>query len=183
MPRTKKRRRRRRNSTTQLPPGAQGVRPPKTRLKALFELLVEVPITAERAVFTMPLPEAESPRRLVMFDSAMLVRGTNALKAVRLLCEQAHWEFAAGILRQLFELVINMEHLARQPDPRSRDVPLRQVRPLPEGSPPAPEPALRPEDRPLDTERLAILGKMLDETFPEFRRVDEKGKLSLFTPG
>jgi len=89
---------------------------PKTRLKALFELLVEVPMTTERAVFTMPLPEDESERQLVTFDAAMLVRGTNALKAVRLLCEQAHWEFAAGILRQLFEQVINMEHLADQPD-------------------------------------------------------------------
>jgi hypothetical protein len=31
--------------------------------------------------------------------------------------------------------------------------------------------------RTIDTERLATLGRMLDQTFPEFRRVDEKGKL------
>ncbi len=30
----------------------------------------------------------------------MLIRGTNAVKSVRLLCEQVHWEFAAGIVRR-----------------------------------------------------------------------------------
>jgi hypothetical protein len=179
MPRTKKRSRRRTNSTTQLPPGAQRVRPPKTRLKGLFELLVEVPMTAERAVFTMPLPEDESERRLVTFDAAMLVRGTHALKAVRLLCEQAHWEFAAGILRQLFELLINMENLAEQPD---RDAAIfryakfglyqkvlhQHLNLLYD----------QKTGRDIDTERLAVLGKMLEETFPEFRRVED-GKLRL----
>ena len=51
-----------------------------------------------------------------MFDAGMLSRGSNALKSVRLLCEQAHWEFAAGVVRQLFELVLNMEYLGTLPD-------------------------------------------------------------------
>jgi uncharacterized protein DUF5677 len=141
-------------------------------------MLVDVPMTAERAVFTMPLPKDESHRRLVMFDAAMLVRGTNALKAVRLLCEQAHWEFAAGILRQMFELVINMEYLAEQPD---RDAAIFRYA----------EFGLyqkvlhqhlnllydQKTGRTIDTERQAVLGQMLEQTFPEFRRVDDKGKL------
>jgi ribosomal protein L32E len=180
MSRTKKRNRRRATGTHPPPPGAQRIRAPKTRLKPLFALLVEVPMTAEQAVFTTPLPDDDVQRRLMMFDAAMLIRGTNALKSVRLLCEQAHWEFAAGIVRQLFELVINMEHLAEQPDRDAaifryakfglyQKVTYQYLNLLYD----------QKTGREIDTQRLAVLRQMLEQTFPEFRRVDEKEKLRI----
>lgn len=146
----------------------------------LFELLEDIPMSAEGEVFSMPLPDDESKRRLVMFDAAMLVRGSNALKSVGLLCEQAHWEFAAGIVRQLFELVVNMEHLAAQPDRDAaifryakfglyRQVLHQHLNLLYD----------QKMGRSIDTQRLAVLGQMLEQTFPEFRHVDQNGKLSI----
>lgn len=44
------------------------------------------------------------------------MRGVNAVKSTRLLLEHAHWESAAGPVRQLFELLINLEHIAADPD-------------------------------------------------------------------
>jgi hypothetical protein len=58
------------------------------------------------------------PSRDYDFDKAILERGINALKGVRLLVEHGHWELAQGVLRQLFELVINIEYLHYQPDRR-----------------------------------------------------------------
>jgi hypothetical protein len=147
-------------------------------MKPLFALLVDVPVAAEQAVFAAPLPGDQAQRRLMMFDAAMLIRGTNALKAVRLLCEQAHWEFAAGIVRQLFELVINMEQLAEQPDREAaifryakfglyQRVEHQYLNLLYD----------QKTGREIDSQRLATLAQMLEQTFPEFRRVDDKGKL------
>jgi hypothetical protein len=51
-----------------------------------------------------------------MFDVGILLRASNALKAIRVLCAERYWEFAVATVRQLFELVINMEQLAAQPD-------------------------------------------------------------------
>lgn len=94
----------------------QRLPPPKTRLKSLLQLLVEIPAAAEQAMITATMPEDETGKRLLMFDVSVLVRASNALKVIRLLSEQAHWEFAAASVRQLFELVLNMEYLATQPD-------------------------------------------------------------------
>ncbi|MBA3736394.1 MAG: hypothetical protein H0W90_14560 [Actinobacteria bacterium] len=97
---------------------------------------------------------------------------------MRLLCEQAHWEFAAPILRQLFELVINMEYLGRQPDREaavfsySKYGLLQTVRHQ--------RLTLLYDEktgRPIDTQRLAVLDQMLDETFREFRSVHDKGNV------
>lgn len=84
-------------------------------MKESLALPVEVAGAAESAVFGMAMPGTESDLILVQFDLAMLARGTNALKAVGLLCGEGHWEFAASVVRQLFELAINLEFLAEQP--------------------------------------------------------------------
>jgi hypothetical protein len=177
MPRSKKpNRRRSSNARTPLPTGMQRMRPPKTRLKVLLQLLVDVPKTAERAMVTVEIPEEEAEKRLVIFDAGILLRASNALKAVRLLCEEAHWEFAAPILRQLFELVINMEYLGGQPDREaaifrfSKYGLLQTVR----------HQYLtllydQKTGRTIDTQRLAILEQMLEQTFPEFQRVNARG--------
>ncbi|MGW8487452.1 DUF5677 domain-containing protein [Streptomyces sp. NPDC055886] len=47
------------------------------------------------------------------FDTQILLRGANSLKAVRVLLEYGYWEYAAGVTRQIFELLVSMEHLGR----------------------------------------------------------------------
>lgn len=177
MPRSKKRNRRRSLSAhTPPPPGIQRLGPPRTRLRGLLQLLIDVPRTAESAMLTIEIPEQEAEKHLVMFDASVLLRASNALKAVRLLCEEAHWEFAAPILRQLFELVINMEYLATQPDREaaifrySKYGLLQEVRHQYRT-------LLYDEKtgRAIDTQRLAVLEQMLERTFPEFRRVSAQG--------
>jgi hypothetical protein len=113
-----------------------------------------------------------------MFDAGVLVRASNALKVIPLLCEQAHWEFAAARVRQLFELVLNMEYLATQPDREaaifrySKYGLLQTVRH---------QHLARLYDqktgRPIDEQRLAKLESMLEHVFPEFRSVDKTGKV------
>src|SRR6266566_2805132 len=90
----------------------QRVAAPKTRLRSLFALLHDVITSADRTLLITE--NVDEP--LVRFDVAMLQRGINALKAVRLLTEHGHWEFAAAATRQLYELVVNMEYLGEQPD-------------------------------------------------------------------
>ncbi|WP_406078300.1 DUF5677 domain-containing protein [[Kitasatospora] papulosa] len=50
------------------------------------------------------------------FDMRILLRGTKSLDAVRLLINAGHWEYATSIARQLFELLVNIEHLNSLPD-------------------------------------------------------------------
>ena len=52
----------------------------------------------------------------VLFEVAVVERALNLLKSVLLLCGEGHWEVAASANRQLFELLINMEYVALQPD-------------------------------------------------------------------
>jgi hypothetical protein len=156
----------------------QRVRPPKTRLKTLLQLLVEVPAMAEKAMLTIPLPHEEAGKRLVLFDAGVLLRASNALRAIRLMCEQAHWEFTAATVRQLFELVLNMEHLATQPDREAAILRYAKYGLLQ---------TVRHQHlnllydqktgRSIDMQRLAVLESMLEHTFPEFRSVDDKGKV------
>jgi hypothetical protein len=156
----------------------QRLPPPKTRLKSLLQLLVEIPATAEQAMVTATIPEDEAGKRLLMFDASVLVRASNALKVIRLLCEQAHWEFAAASVRQLFELVLNMENLATQPDREARifryskygllqTVRHQHLAALYD----------RKTGRSIDEQRLAWLESMLEQAFPEFRSVDKMGKV------
>ncbi len=87
-------------------------------------------------------------------------------------------EFAAPILRQLFELVINVEYLAAQADREaaifrySKYGLLQEVR----------HQHLtliydQKTGRDIDTQRLAVLEQMLEQMFPEFRRVNSQGKV------
>lgn len=179
MPSSKKRNPHR-SSRTRTPPdaGVQRLRPPKARLKVLFRLLIDIPKAAEAAMRTIEIPDKDEEKPLVMFDASALLRASNSLKAVRLLCEEAHWEFAAPILRQLFELVINMEYLAAQQDRQasifrySKYGLLQEVR----------HQYLnllydQKTGRQVDSERLAVLEQMLQLSFPEFRTVDGKGRV------
>ncbi|MEV0441042.1 DUF5677 domain-containing protein [Streptomyces spectabilis] len=72
----------------------------------------DVAIAAEQAI--MSTPRADDPA--VRFDAEILLRGANSVKAVRALLEKGFWEHAVGVVRQMFELLVNMEHLARQDD-------------------------------------------------------------------
>ncbi|MFA7767786.1 DUF5677 domain-containing protein [Streptomyces sp. NRRL S-448] len=69
--------------------------------------------TADQLLLSTPVSQSN---RLARFDSEVLTRGINSLKAARLLMEYGHWEHAGSVARQLFELLINMEHLARMDD-------------------------------------------------------------------
>ncbi len=48
---------------------------------------------------------------------AVFVRAINLLKASRTLLAEGHWEVAASVARQLFEILVNVEYLLKQPDP------------------------------------------------------------------
>lgn len=50
------------------------------------------------------------------FDRTILNRGLNLLEAIRVLAVPLHWEAAASIARQMFELILNMEALASMPN-------------------------------------------------------------------
>jgi hypothetical protein len=52
----------------------------------------------------------------VKFDATMLARVAETLLATVLLVEHSHWTAAAGTTRQLFELLLNLEHLANYVD-------------------------------------------------------------------
>ncbi|MGC9443114.1 DUF5677 domain-containing protein [Streptomyces sp. WG5] len=91
---------------------ALAVRSPKKSLRAELALLREVAVAAEGAIRVTP----DASDRLVRFDLEILMRGSNSLKAMMVLLEQGYWEHAVAIVRQLFELLVNMEHLAQQED-------------------------------------------------------------------
>jgi hypothetical protein len=50
-----------------------------------------------------------------VFDAAVLAQAAEAVLATALLAEHFHWKAAAGTVRQLFELLLNVEHLATYP--------------------------------------------------------------------
>ncbi|MEV4999107.1 hypothetical protein [Streptomyces niveus] len=56
-------------------------------------------------------PAAKSTDRLVHFDAHVFKRGIKGLEAARLLVGAGYWEYATSVARQLFELLVNMEHL------------------------------------------------------------------------
>jgi Family of unknown function (DUF5677) len=149
---------------------------PKKSLKGLLQLLVDIPAAAEGRLVSVELPAEQGPRALVMFDVGMLVRASNGLKAIRILCAEAHWEFATATVRQLFELVINLEYLATHADREAAtfryakygllQTVRRQVLDLL---------YQQKTGRQIDTQRRALLEQMLDHTFPEFRTVGRTG--------
>jgi len=88
-------------------PQVERVASPRARLRPFFKLMEDVTSAADRTVLTTPDVEDV----LTRFDAEIFVRGINSAKAVRALLEHGHWEHAVGVTRQLFELLVNMEHL------------------------------------------------------------------------
>jgi hypothetical protein len=111
-PKKKSRKAVRRRAPRQTPAGMGVFQSPKARMASLFQLVRTITSAADRAVAATQYPEDDRERQLLIFDVSQLERGSNALKSVSILCGEAYWEFASGIARQLFELVLNMEHLA-----------------------------------------------------------------------
>lgn len=95
-----------------LPPGVLRVDGPAKRLPEMFAVLDEVTITADRAA----MEPGGASSHLERFDLAISMRATNLLKASRSLLENGHWEVAASAARQVFELLVNAEYIAAQPD-------------------------------------------------------------------
>ncbi|MEU1554327.1 DUF5677 domain-containing protein [Streptomyces scabiei] len=148
-------------------PQVRHVLPPKARLKPLFKLYNDMTSTVDRLVRDNPV---SSEDRLPRFDAEVLVRGVNSVKAAGLLMEQGHWEHAAGITRQLFELLINMEHLASMEDREAGVLLYLRFGAL--------QFALEQQKdflynqmtgRPIDTQRLALLEHFLDVAFDDFK--------------
>uniref|UniRef100_A0AAU2VL42 DUF5677 domain-containing protein n=1 Tax=Streptomyces sp. NBC_00008 TaxID=2903610 RepID=A0AAU2VL42_9ACTN len=135
-------------------------------LKPLHELLQEVTATSDRLILSTP----DAPDRLVRFDTEILVRGINSVKSVNLLLEGGHWEHASGIIRQLFELLVNMEYLGKQPDRLEATLLycrfglLQLVREQHRHCTYS-----RDTGRLVDQEHLAFLEKLLDEAFDDFQ--------------
>lgn len=88
------------------------VRPPTSRLKPIFKTLDAVAVAVDRAALETAHPDQTVGR----FDFNVLLRGVNAMKSMRILLAQAHWEVAAAPVRQLFELVVNAEYIKSQTD-------------------------------------------------------------------
>lgn len=82
---------------------------PRQRMRKTFRILREVIDAATAAALALRYSKADAAS--VQLEVAVFGRGLNALKAVRLLCENSHWEFASTAVRQLFELVLNMEQV------------------------------------------------------------------------
>jgi hypothetical protein len=163
----------RRAATPKRDPRIARVKAPKARLRQLFELVGEVTGSAERLL----LETENAQDNVVQLDVAVLLRGVNALKSIRLLAENGHWEFASSAVRQLFELVVNLEYLGAQPDRDAAafryakfglfQLVLNQY-----------EAALYDQKtgRPVDEEHLAYLKGLLDNSFEEFRLEDRRGR-------
>lgn len=56
------------------------------------------------------------PTELERFDRAIFERALSVLHAVYVLAKEGHWETANAPVRQLFELLVNMEHLNTRAD-------------------------------------------------------------------
>lgn len=82
---------------------------PRQRMRKTFRILREVIDSATSAALALRYDRADAS--VVQLEVAVFGRGLNALKAVRVLCENAHWEFATPAVRQLFELALSMEQV------------------------------------------------------------------------
>jgi hypothetical protein len=96
--------------------GTQVLRPPRERLRKLFRIPKDVTATIEALVEATPIPPNPDASWTFFFDLGVLERGINLAKAVTLLTGEGHWEIAASANRQLFELLINMEHVTADAD-------------------------------------------------------------------
>lgn len=93
-----------------------------------------------------------------------------------MLCDQAHWEYAVSAVRQLFEIVVNVEYLNGQPDRSDAEfrfakygllqMVLDQYGTLEYNE---------RTGRRIDQQRRDVLERMLESSFPEFRSVGPTG--------
>jgi hypothetical protein len=159
-----------------LPAHVQRVAGPRTRLSALFQLLEETYEHGDGEVFALRVPEDEDEARRLRLDAGFLVRAINAMKAVELLCDQAHWEFAVSAVRQLFEIVVNVEYMNAQLDRAAAEFRFAKYGLLQmvldqHGT-------LEYDERTgrqIDQQRRDVLERMLESSFPEFRSVGPTG--------
>jgi hypothetical protein len=59
---------------------------------------------------------SEPPNHLAFVRVAAVIRAFNLLKSIRQLLATSHWENAAILMRSLFELVLNVEEIERNPE-------------------------------------------------------------------
>ena len=111
--RREKRRQHQRQTRSQLPPGAFRAPSVKRELAGMFRVLDHVIEETRDALLAEPWATSDEAR----FDRAVLARALNILEAEQILLPVAHWEAAAGLARQLFELLINVEEIGRSDDP------------------------------------------------------------------
>jgi hypothetical protein len=121
--------------------------------------------------------ERDDGQILRRVDLAVFVRGAIAVKAARALLANAHWESACGPARELFELLVNMEHVARGPDPDAEvfrwakygvlQRVRRQIREIDYA---------RSTGRTVDEVRAQALAEALEKGFPEFA-TEKNGRL------
>jgi hypothetical protein len=81
--------------------------PPRLRIAPLFEVLDDLIDTSESAASACGDSDTPGTR----FEHSILTRGILGLKSARLLLEAGFWEYATPATRQLFELLVNMEHI------------------------------------------------------------------------
>jgi len=115
-----------------------------------------------------------------LYDGAVLARANNLLKASRILLAYGYWEVAASATRQLFELLVNMEYLSRQPDREAAYKRYQKFAWLQQAN--RERRALerqRANGRSVDEEHEAFVQQLLDgPTFEEFRAKDGRWKPS-----
>jgi hypothetical protein len=85
----------------------------KERLVASFSIIDDIVAAAHEAALDIRYSSDEALE--VDFEMKVFERAINGLKAVRLLCENGHWEFGVSAVRLLFELVLNLEEVDRAP--------------------------------------------------------------------
>lgn len=143
-------------------------------MPALFDALEDAALAGDEALLSF----VGVARDAVLLELSVFMRAINAIKAVRLLLAEAHWEFAAGPIRQTFELLLNMEHLVAQPvfDEAmleyatfglSQEIRARR----------ATADYDQATGRPVDPATVERLDATLESAFPQFRTVKASGKV------
>ena len=106
-----------------MPPGAFRAPSVKRELAGMFRVLDHVIEETRDALLAEPWATSDEAR----FDRAVLARALNILEAEQILLPVAHWEAAAGLARQLFELLINVEEIGRSDDPAGARLRYREI--------------------------------------------------------
>jgi len=145
---------------------AGGLVGPMCRLPGTFETLKDAAAAGDE-VLSQPVSAGDD---LARFDRGILLRGVNALKSARLLLEAAHWEFASGPARQLFELVVNVEHINAQADRERAAFRFTKFGLLQTLRAQLQEADYeRSTGRPVDEKRVDVMERMLATGYDEFR--------------